>query len=168
MRARNFSLSSLVLAALALSLNPALSNQAHAADGSANVFAVATSKPELSTFVKLVRQAGLVPALEAAEVTVFAPTDEAFKAVPAATLDALAKDPEQLKAVLNYHVLPSKLSSSAIDGNSSIVTLNGAKLNVSKAGDVVVADDSMVTAADITADNGVIHEIDRVLMPAKK
>ncbi|RZI80401.1 MAG: fasciclin domain-containing protein [Rubrivivax sp.] len=152
---------SLALAALTLGVSPL----AFAAD---DVLSVAGKKPELSTFVRLVQQAGLSSAVNAAGVTVFAPTDEAFKAVPADTLDKLAKDPEQLKAVLSYHVLPSKLQSSAIDGSTSIATLNGAKVNVSKAGDMVVVDDSLVTVADIAADNGVIHEIDRVLLPAVK
>lgn len=163
MNPRILSLSGLALAVTTLAFSPL----AFAADAG-NVLATAGKKPELSTFVRLVQQAGLSASLEAADVTVFAPTDDAFKAVPAATLDALAKDPAQLKAVLSYHVLPGKVTSTAIDGNTSIATLNGAKLNVSKAGDVVVVDDSMVTVADIQADNGVIHEIDRVLMPAVK
>lgn len=152
---------SLAVAAITLSVSPL----AFAAD---NLLTVAGQKSELSTFVKLVQQAGLSSAVNAAGVTVFAPTNDAFKAVPAETLDKLAKDPEQLKAVLSYHVLPNQLSSTAIDGSTSIATLHGAKVNVSKAGDMVVVDDSLVTQADIAADNGVIHEIDRVLMPAVK
>ncbi len=161
MTQRILSLRCLALAALTLGVSPL----AFSAD---DLLSVAGKKPELSTFVRLVQQAGLSSAVNAAGVTVFAPTDEAFKAVAADTLDKLTRDPEHLKAVLSYHVVPAKLPSSAIDGSTSIATLNGAKVNVSKAGDLVVVDDSVVTLADIAADNGVIHEIDRVLLPAVK
>lgn len=129
---------------------------------------VATAQaPELSTFTKLVQQAGLSAALEAAgPVTVFAPTDEAFKAVPAATLDKLSKDPVLLKSVLTYHMIPGGLKAADLGTNTGLTTLNGAKLAVSKAGDFVTVDDGLVTKADINATNGVIHEIDRLLMPA--
>jgi uncharacterized surface protein with fasciclin (FAS1) repeats len=134
----------------------------------ATVMSVAVKTPELSTFVKLVQQAGLSAALESGEVTVFAPTDAAFKAVPAATQEKLEKDPELLKSVLSYHVLPVKLKAASIEANTSATTLQGSKLSVSKAGDFVTVDDGMVTTADIDAGNSVIHEIDRVLMPAIK
>jgi uncharacterized surface protein with fasciclin (FAS1) repeats len=124
--------------------------------------------PELSTFTRLVQTAGLAEAISSGEVTVFAPTDEAFKAVPAATLDKLSKDPEMLKSVLNYHVLPSKTTASSVEGSMPATTLNGAKLGLSRAGDFVTADDSLVTTADIAAGAGLIHKVDRVLMPAVK
>lgn len=133
------------------------------------VVAAAARTPELSTFYKLVQQAGLTASLEAAgPLTVFAPTDEAFKAVPAATLDKLSKDPELLKSVLTYHVVPGALKAASINGNSSLTTLNGAQLAASKAGDFVTVDDGLVTKADLIAGNGVVHIIDRVLMPAVK
>jgi uncharacterized surface protein with fasciclin (FAS1) repeats len=125
--------------------------------------------PELSTFYKLVQQAGLSASLEAAgPVTVFAPSDDAFKAVPAATLEKLSKDPELLKSVLNYHVVPGALKAENIRANTSLTTVNGAPLAASKAGDFVTVDDAVVTKADIVAANGVVHVIDRVLMPAVK
>jgi uncharacterized surface protein with fasciclin (FAS1) repeats len=125
--------------------------------------------PELSTFYKLVQQAGLSASLEAAgPVTVFAPSDDAFKAVPAATLEKLSKDPELLKSVLNYHVVPGALKAENIRANTSLTTANGAPLAASKAGDFVTVDDAVVTKADIVAANGVVHVIDRVLMPAVK
>lgn len=135
----------------------------------ATVVAAAARTPELSTFYKLVQQAGLTASLEATgPVTVFAPTDEAFKAVPAATLDKLSKDPELLKSVLTYHVVPGALKAASINGNSSLTTLHGAQLAASKAGDFVTVDDGLVTKADLIAGNGVVHIIDRVLMPAVK
>ncbi|RZI85258.1 MAG: fasciclin domain-containing protein [Rubrivivax sp.] len=135
----------------------------------ATVEAVTTSAPQLSTFHKLVQQAGLSGALEApGPVTVFAPTDDAFKAVPAATLDKLSKDQELLKSVLTYHVVPGSVKAASLNGNTPLATLNGAQLAVSKAGEFVTVDDGLVTQADLAASNGVVHVIDRVLMPAVK
>lgn len=134
----------------------------------ATVSSVSAQTPELSTFAKLVSQAGLIDTLDGAEVTVFAPTNEAFQAVPAATLDKLAKDPALLKSVLTYHVLPGRIQASSVEGNTQVVTLNGAKLNLSKAGDVVVVDEAMVTTADVAAGKSLIHVVDRVLMPPVK
>ena len=133
-----------------------------------SVTTAAAQMPELSTFSKLIQQAGLVEALNNSEVTVLAPTDEAFKAVPAATLDKLTQDPALLKSVLAYHVLPGKIMAASITGATSITTLNGAKVNLSKAGDFLVADESMVTSADMPAGKGLIQVIDRVLMPPVK
>lgn len=142
---------------------------AQAASTAANVVAAAAATPELSTFSKLVKQAGLESTLEGnGPITVFAPTDDAFKAMPAATLDKLAQDPEQLKALLGYHVVPGLVKSTDVDGSKQITTSTGAKMNVSKAGDFVTVDDGLVTKADQPAANGVIHIIDRVLTPPKK
>ena len=132
------------------------------------ISSVSAQTPELSTFAKLISQAGLNDSLDNSDVTVFAPTNEAFQAVPAATLDKLAKDPELLKSVLTYHVLPGRIQAASVDGSSQVVTLNGAKLNLSKAGDVVVVDEAMVTTADVAAGKGLIHVVDRVLMPPVK
>jgi uncharacterized surface protein with fasciclin (FAS1) repeats len=123
---------------------------------------------ELSTFTQLIQSAGLVDAISSGPTTVFAPTNEAFKAVSAATLDKLSKDPEMLKSVLSYHVLPSKVTSASIDGSTPTVTLNGAKLGLSRAGDFITADDGLVTTADIEVGAGLIQKVDRVLMPPVK
>lgn len=135
----------------------------------ANVVAAAESNAELSTFAKLIKQAGLESTLEAGSpVTVFAPSNEAFKALPAATLDKLSKDPAQLKSLLNYHVVPGLMKVSDVDGSKQIVTVNGAKVTVSKAGDFVTVDDALVIKADMASGNGVIQVIDRLLTPPKK
>jgi uncharacterized surface protein with fasciclin (FAS1) repeats len=133
-----------------------------------SVTAAASQIAELSTFNKLVQQAGLTDMLDNSEVTVLAPTDAAFKEVPAATLDKLAKDPALLKSVLSYHVLPGKVTATSVTGATQMVTLNGAKINLSKAGDFLVADEGMVTTADIPAGKGLLQVIDRVLTPPKK
>lgn len=138
--------------------------------GPATVQSVVSSTAELSTFNKLVATAGLGDVLTGtAPVTVFAPSDEAFKAVPAATLDKLAKDPAALKALLQHHILPGNVKSSAIQvGNAPAATLAGTKLAISKAGDFVTVEDALVTKADLAAGNGTVHVIDRVLTPPKK
>lgn len=126
------------------------------------------ANPALSTLNGLVKQAGLTDTLKAAgPYTVFAPTNDAFKAVPAKTMDELAKDPAQLKAVLSYHVVPAKVMAAQVK-NGKTKTANGADLTLSKAGDFVVVEEAMVQTADISATNGVVHTVDRVLMPPKK
>jgi uncharacterized surface protein with fasciclin (FAS1) repeats len=98
---------------------------------------------------------------------VFAPSNEAFKAIPAATLADLAMHPEQLKSVLSYHVLPGKVTAAEMV-NGQAKTLQGASVALSRAGSFVTVEDAVVTQADVAASNGVIHVIDRVLMPPKK
>jgi uncharacterized surface protein with fasciclin (FAS1) repeats len=136
----------------------------------ATVQAVVSNTAELSTFNKLIVSAGLNDVLSGSSaITVFAPTDEAFKAVPAATLDKLAKDPAALKSLLQHHMLPAVVKSSDIQiGSAPAPTMAGTKLAVSKAGDFVTVEDALVTKADLLAGNGVVHVIDRVLTPPKK
>ncbi len=123
------------------------------------------SKPELSTLNGLVKQAGLTDTLKGpGPLTVFAPTNEAFKAVPAKTMDELAKNPEQLKSVLTYHVLPATVMSAEVK-NSKVKTVQGASIEVSRAGDMVTVENAMVTQADIAAANGVVHIVDAVMLP---
>lgn len=121
--------------------------------------------PELTTLNGLVVKAGLSDTLKAAgPYTVFAPTNDAFKAVPAKTLDELGKDPARLKDVLTYHVLPGKVMAGEVKtGNAK--TAQGANLALARAGEFVTVEDAMVQKADITATNGVVHTVDRVLMP---
>jgi uncharacterized surface protein with fasciclin (FAS1) repeats len=124
--------------------------------------------PELSTLNGLVQKAGLADTLKSGgPFTVFAPTNDAFKAVPAKTLDELGHDPAKLKAVLSYHVLPTRLLAAQV-ANSNAKTAEGGSLALAKAGTFVTVEDAMVRTADIAATNGVVHTIDRVLMPPKR
>ncbi|MDM4764829.1 fasciclin domain-containing protein [Pelomonas sp. SE-A7] len=124
--------------------------------------------PQLSTFNRLVAEAGLSEELRAAgPLTVFAPSDEAFEAVPAKTMEALLADKAQLKAVLSYHIVAGKLPAAEVR-NSNQKTLQGASLALARAGDFVTVEEAMVQQADISATNGVAHVVDRVLMPPKK
>lgn len=124
--------------------------------------------PNLSTLNTMVGQAGLTETLKGpGPFTLFAPTNDAFKAVPAKTMDELAKDPQRLKAVLNFHLLPARLTSADVK-NSRIKSVGGDSLALAKAGNVVTIEDATTVTPDIAATNGVVHVIDRVLMPPKK
>ncbi|MCV2355442.1 fasciclin domain-containing protein [Paucibacter sp. B2R-40] len=158
---RSFALSSVAAMTLLLSACATAPVPATLADTIA-------ANPQLSTFNRLVEQAELKSTLQAAgPVTVFAPNDEAFKAVPAKTLEALGKDKEQLKWVLSFHILPAQVNAADVK-NGNVKTLQGADLAVGRAGDFVTVEDGMVQQADIKASNGVLHIVDRVLMPPKK
>lgn len=124
--------------------------------------------PQLSTLNALVVRAGLSDTLKAAgPYTVFAPTNDAFKAVPAKAMEELSGDPAKLKNLLAYHVLPAKLAIKEVKpGNAK--TTQGANLALSRAGDFVTVEEAMVEQADIAAANGVVHKVDRVLMPPRR
>ncbi|MEM6466356.1 MAG: fasciclin domain-containing protein [Pseudomonadota bacterium] len=121
-----------------------------------------------STLVAAVTAADLVETLKSeGPFTVFAPTDEAFAALPEGTVDTLLKpeNKDQLVAVLTYHVLPGKVMSGDIAGKElSVATVNGEEVDVN-ATDGVMVDNATVVAADIEASNGVIHVIDTVILP---
>jgi len=124
--------------------------------------------PNLSTLNQLVVKAGLADTLKAAgPYTLFAPTNEAFKAVPAKTMDELAHDPARLKAVLSYHVVPGKLLAAQVK-NGPAKTAQGANVALAKAGEFVTVEEAMVQTPDIVATNGVVHTVDRVLMPPRR
>lgn len=125
--------------------------------------------PELSTLNGLVNSAGLTDTLKGTgPFTVFAPNNDAFKAVPAKTMDALAKDPAALKNVLTFHVIAVKAMAADVK-NGKVKSVNGAELDLAKAGDfVTIGEGAIVTKADIVAANGVVHIIDSVLMPPAK
>ena len=125
--------------------------------------------PELSTLNSLVVAAGLTDTLKGVgPFTVFAPSNDAFKAVPALTMDALAKDPAALKNVLTFHVIAAKAMAADVK-NGKVKSVNGAELDLAKAGEfVTIGDSAIVTKADIVASNGVVHVIDSVLIPPVK
>ncbi|MEY4766900.1 MAG: hypothetical protein RI907_3573 [Pseudomonadota bacterium] len=132
----------------------------------ANVAQRIAQTPELSTFATLLEQSGLKASLEGpTPVTVFAPTNDAFKALPAATLEKLTKNPDALKAALTFHVVPGLIKSSAIDGATTLTTQNGAKLNVAKAGSYLTVEEALATQTDLPAGNGLVQVIDGVLLP---
>lgn len=124
--------------------------------------------PNLSTLNALVVKAGLADTLKASgPFTVFAPSNDAFKRVPEKTLAELQQDPAKLRAVLTYHVLPLKATAADVK-QGAVKTVQGADLQLARAGGFVTVEDAMVTKADVMAGNGVVHVVDRVLMPPAK
>ena len=124
--------------------------------------------PQLSTLNRLIVEAGLGDTLRSqGPFTVFAPSDDAFKAVPAKTLAELGSDKALLMSVLTYHVVPGKTMAADVK-NGNAKTVNGANLALAKAGAMVTVEEAVVVQADVAASNGVVQVIDRVLLPPKK
>ncbi len=131
-----------------------------------NIVETAVSAGSFSTLVAAVEAAGLVEVLSGeGPYTVFAPTDEAFAQIPATQLKALLADKEALTAVLTYHVLPGKIMASEVVELESAATVNGEIASIRVVNGTVMIDDAHVTSPDIEATNGVIHVIDRVILP---
>lgn len=144
----------------------ALSSKAFAMSGSVVDLAAAT--PDLSTLVTAVQAAGLVDTLDGrGNFTVFAPTNAAFAALPAGTLDALLADTDALTNILTYHVSPDYYPASSLLGQRGRVpTVQGGFLHVNARGaGVHINGGTAVTTADVMASNGVVHIIDKVLLP---
>ncbi|HET6520423.1 MAG TPA: fasciclin domain-containing protein [Geminicoccaceae bacterium] len=138
---------------------------AHAAD----IVDVAAGNESFSTLVEAVQAAGLVETLKGeGPFTVFAPTDEAFAALPEGTLENLLRpeNRDQLVAVLTYHVVPGETTSGDLAGQQlAVETVQGADVQIDATGGSVMVNDATVTMADVEADNGVIHVIDKVIIP---
>jgi uncharacterized surface protein with fasciclin (FAS1) repeats len=131
-----------------------------------NIVETAVGAGDFKTLVSLVQQAGLADTLATGGTfTVFAPTDAAFRKVPKKTLSALAANPEQLKAVLLYHVAKGELRASKVVKRRSIKTLNGARVKVKVKRRTVKVNNARVVKPNIGTSNGVIHVINRVLIP---
>ena len=132
----------------------------------ANVVQTAVAAGQFKTLTKLLTRAGLVSTLaQPGPYTVFAPTDAAFKKVPKATLNALLHNRAKLKAVLLYHVVAGKVTAADVVKLNSAKTLNGKSVRIRTAGMNVFVNSAKVTKPDVTASNGVIHVINRVLIP---
>ena len=127
----------------------------------------AAAAGQFKTLAMLLKRAGLVTTLQQeGPYTVFAPTDAAFEKVPKSTLNALLKDRAKLRAVLLYHVVAGKVTAAKVVKLSSARTANGKSIRIRVAGSNVFANSSKVTKADVLASNGVIHVINRVLIPS--
>ncbi|GAA4400640.1 fasciclin domain-containing protein [Quisquiliibacterium transsilvanicum] len=147
---------------IASALGLGLSTGAYAKD----IVDTAISAGSFNTLVTAVQAAGLVDTLKGkGPFTVFAPTDEAFAKIPKADLDALLKNKEKLAAVLTYHVVPGKVMAADVKPGQ-VTTVQGQALRVSSGGGgKVLVNDANVLKTDVVADNGVIHVIDRVVLP---
>lgn len=138
----------------------------------ANIVETADGAGTFGTLLAAAKAAGLAGALaEGQNLTVFAPTDEAFAALPAGTVETLLKpeNKDQLAAILSYHVLPRELASNQLPGRTihvKTIKAGGDRLlSVTKSSSGVTVDGANVVAADIRADNGIIHVIDKVMLP---
>lgn len=150
---------------LALTTSAAMSTSAFAAGHSMDIVDTAVSAGTFNTLVAAVEAAGLVETLKGdGPFTVFAPTDEAFAALPEGTVEGLLADPEALAAILTYHVVAGKVMSTDLSDGMMATTVNGADITIGTEGGVTVNDANVVTA-DIEASNGVIHVIDAVILP---
>lgn len=126
----------------------------------------AVAAGQFKTLVALVKSAGLAPALSGSgPLTVFAPTDAAFRKVPAATIAKLKRDRALLKRVLLYHTVKGKVGSAQVVKLRSARTLAGPAVRIRVMGGTVLVNAAKVTKTDVAASNGVIHVIDRVLIP---
>jgi uncharacterized surface protein with fasciclin (FAS1) repeats len=149
-----------------------------------NIAEIASANENFSTLVSLVSAAGLVDVLADPDAswTVFAPTNEAFAAVPQEVLDTLAADPALLTRVLTYHVVEGAVLSTDVVGMAEEMTATAPSMEMEAVGSPAIAseltftvlasgdirvDDSRVLVADLVASNGVIHIIDSVLVPAE-
>ncbi|MFI0431690.1 MAG: fasciclin domain-containing protein [Candidatus Nanopelagicales bacterium] len=143
-----------------------MSQSMSATAAAGDIVAVASANPTTTTLVTALDAAGLVTALQApGPFTVFAPTDDAFAALPAGVLDKLVQpaNKDALTKILTYHVVNGEYPSSAVK-DGQVPTLEGQNLTISTANGVTV-NGATVTTADVEASNGVIHLINQVLLP---
>ncbi|MGA7074426.1 fasciclin domain-containing protein [Bradyrhizobium sp.] len=141
---------------------------------SKNIIQNAVNSKDHTTLVAAVKAVGLVDTLEGTgPFTVFAPTNEAFKKLPAGTVDTLLKPENKAKLtkILTYHVVPGKLEASDLTDGKKLKTVEGEDLTVKKSGDSVMivdakGDSATVTIPNVNQSNGVIHVINTVLLPA--
>jgi len=132
-----------------------------------DIVEVAAEDGRFTTLVAAVEAAGLVDALKAeGPLTVFAPTDDAFAALPEGTVDALLNDIPTLTDILLYHVVDGKVMSAQVVELTEADTLLGEKLDITVMDGSVMVDDAQVILTDIETSNGVIHVIDSVLQPS--
>ena len=135
-----------------------------------DVVDVAISSPDHTTLVAAVTAAGLVETLKGGgPFTVFAPTNAAFAALPAGTVDGLLKpeSKDALTKILTYHVVAGAVKAADLIDGQKVKTLQGEELTVSIKDGKVMINGANVTAADLEGTNGVVHVIDAVLMPKK-
>ncbi|MCC5878742.1 MAG: fasciclin domain-containing protein [Idiomarina sp.] len=162
-----------VAALLAASLSFTASAHNHSSDGydkdGNDIISIAKGDERFSTLVAALQAADMEYALDKdGSYTVFAPTNDAFDALPEGTLESLLEDTDQLRSILTYHIIGEKISSSDVPSEETQVeTLNGGSVRVMASYGTVMVDTATVVIADIEASNGVIHAIDSVIIPAE-
>jgi uncharacterized surface protein with fasciclin (FAS1) repeats len=144
-----------------------LSGTAFAGGHSKDIVDTAVDAGSFETLVAAVQAAGLVDTLKGdGPFTVFAPTDEAFAALPEGTVESLLlpENKDQLVAILTYHVVPGKVMSTDLSDDMEAATVQGSSVTIDLDNGVMV-ENATVTTADIETSNGVIHVIDTVILP---
>ena len=140
----------------------------HADAPTRDIIESALAAGSFNTLATALANADLIDALRGeGPFTVFAPSDEAFARLPSGTVEDLLKpeNRDRLVSILTYHVVPGRLDSKAILGGAGAASLNGQRLHPSLRGGELLIDESRVVQADIQTTNGIIHVIDRVLLP---
>lgn len=158
----------IALVAAAAAIVPATALAAPSTTANPKTVAAVVATKQHTTLLKLVTQAGLADDLSGkGAFTVFAPTNAAFAKVPKATLATLGKDRAALRRVLLYHVVAGRVPAAKIVSLRSAKTLAGPALPIAARGTTVRVAGAKVAAADLRASNGVVHVVDRVLLPPR-
>lgn len=127
----------------------------------------AISAGSFNTLVTAVTAAGLDTALKTqGPFTIFAPTDEAFSKLPSGTFESLLQDVIKLRKILEYHVVQGQVRAAEVVKLTSVTTVAGSDLKIDASNGIVKINDATVLTPDVETDNGVIHIIDTVLIPA--
>jgi uncharacterized surface protein with fasciclin (FAS1) repeats len=130
-----------------------------------NIVEIAVNNDSFTTLVAAVQAAGLVEALQSpGPFTVFAPIDDAFANLPPGTVQTLVQNPPQLARILKYHVVMGKLTQADLARVKTVTSLEGSMISINCENNVFEVKNATVVAADIEADNGIIHVIDRVIL----
>ncbi len=148
--------------------SPANAHQHGKKDMNIDIVETAASAGTFTTLLAAAKAAGLVDALKAdGPLTVFAPTDDAFSALPAGTIETLLKpeNKDQLATILQYHVIAGSIGSSALADGALLNTLAGIDAGISKTEGGFNIENARIVATDINASNGIVHVIDRVILP---
>ena len=140
-------------------------SHAHGADR-ASIVDTAINAGSFNTLVAAVKAAGLADTLSAAAPTLYLLTDEAFAKLPAGTVEALLANPDKLREILLYHVVPGKVSSVEVAALTNATTAQGSDIKISQSKGKVKINDAMVIQTDIESSNGIIHVIDTVILPS--
>jgi uncharacterized surface protein with fasciclin (FAS1) repeats len=169
MTIRRISIITALVLALAVGVATATAGRATTADpkmGEKNLVQTAVAAGQFKTLASLLQKAGLARTLEGkGPFTVFAPTDAAFAKVPKATLASLAKNKAKLRAVLLYHVVKGKVTAAQAMKLHSAKTLEGKSISIRASRGKVIVGGATVVKANVLASNGVIHVINKVLIP---
>ena len=148
--------------------SPCSGGKAEMKTAKADIVDVAVEAGAFKTLVTAVKEAGLVETLKGkGPFTVFAPSDDAFAALPAGTVEGLLKDKAALAKVLTYHVVPGKVMAKDVVNLNFAKTVQGQSVRIAQRDGSVFIDGARVVSADIPASNGVIHVIDKVILPRK-